>query len=498
MATKAINKRGNTMFCRNCGNKLDNDAVFCTNCGKKITEKISKEEIKFCVNCGSKLDEDSAFCSNCGKKIEFNEDDSANTTTKSSEPEVAKVIPEDSYSTADNLSIVSTEELSPVQIHSNEATQRKAVIETEKKENTSEVISEETSSKTEVSEPKDSANDKELKSEIIENTSAEETDTKSNLETSTNDVTLLTLKKTNNQEINVLDTMKNSRNVKKDNTKSKKGKVLVSLLVLVCFSLVGFFYLKDLREKERIEELRLQENQEIPMVAVVGGTFKTGDGYHSDMPKKTENVSWFLIGKTEVTQKQWEILFENHSFFRGTDYPVDSVSWYEAIAYCNCLSEYYERTPCYSLNGDTNVSNWKDSDWDSIECNFYADGYRLPTEAEWEYAARGGNHNSSFRCSGSDKVDEVCWYFDNSKKTTHPVASKKPNALGIYDMSGNVDEWVWDYNKFNNYFLRRVRGGSYSSYLIWSSDFYVDCRNGEGVEPSVEYNGRGFRLVRSR
>ncbi|HOD54955.1 MAG TPA: formylglycine-generating enzyme family protein [Candidatus Cloacimonadota bacterium] len=202
------------------------------------------------------------------------------------------------------------------------------------------------------------------------------------------------------------------------------------------------------------------------MVLIEGGTFRMGSdsGLETEKPEHQVTVSSFYLNKYTVTQKEWyEIMLSNPSEVEGDYFPVENISWYDAIEYCNRKSIKDCLTPCYTING-------KD-----VICNFDSNGYRLPTEAEWEFAMRGGNKTENYHHSGSDDIHEVAWFIENSEFSSHPIGTKKPNELGLYDMSGNVYEWCWD--RFDFYTSeekvnpkgpetgenRVFRGGSWSS-----------------------------------
>ena len=202
---------------------------------------------------------------------------------------------------------------------------------------------------------------------------------------------------------------------------------------------------------------------------------------------------------TEVTQGLYKsIMGENPSRFKNTDsYPVESVSWYDAIYFCNKLSEKFGLEPVYSVNGSTDVTKWGYTpqywnNWNKIFGeiiqNTRANGYRLPTGEEWDYATWGGQH---FQYSGSSNLSKVGWYDENSEDMTHPVAQKAPNGYGLYDMSGNVWEWCWDiYKDYSD--GRCLRGGSWSD----DSDYCrVDARGRDSAYNRSNYGG--FRLART-
>jgi sulfatase modifying factor 1 len=179
------------------------------------------------------------------------------------------------------------------------------------------------------------------------------------------------------------------------------------------------------------------------MITVEPGTFQMGseEGYRFEKPVHTVTISRpFKIGLTAVTYEEFDKYTEDIQKApvnlgvtdRGT-YPVSGVDWFDAVSYCSWLSEKDGLAPCYSGGGKV------------TKCDFLANGYRLPTEAEWEYAARGGNRSNGYLFSGSNDPDDIGWHSGNSGGSAHPVGQKAPNELGIYDMSGNRWEWCWDW-----------------------------------------------------
>lgn len=180
------------------------------------------------------------------------------------------------------------------------------------------------------------------------------------------------------------------------------------------------------------------------MVMVDAGSFEMGstDGLPDELPVHTVNITRpFYIGIYEVTFEEYDTFCEDTIGYNKPDdrgegrgkRPVVGVDWHDAVAYCNWLGEKEELTPCYSGKGKM------------TKCDFSASGYRLPTEAEWEYAARGGQKSQGYTYAGSDSPDKVAWYDDNSDGQIHPVGQKQPNELELYDMSGNIFEWCWDW-----------------------------------------------------
>ncbi len=204
-------------------------------------------------------------------------------------------------------------------------------------------------------------------------------------------------------------------------------------------------------------------------------------------------IKGIYVGKYEVSQKEWlEVMANRPSRFSGEDKPVESIRWDQAIEFCNKKSINDGFTPCYTITAD------------SVECNFEADGYRLPYEAEWEYCASGGILSKEYTYSGSKDVDEVAWYDETSNHETELRGQLTPNELGIYDMSGNVKEWCWDNymgDKYKPYYGERVsavnakkviKGGSWFETYKKSR---IDARSGEHGD--VRDFRIGFRLFRT-
>ena len=205
----------------------------------------------------------------------------------------------------------------------------------------------------------------------------------------------------------------------------------------------------------------------------------------------------YSVGETEVTQMLYgEVMKENPSNIGGVNLPVENVSWYDAIYFCNKLSMKKGLSPVYAVDGETDVAKWnytphkEEKLHGEITQNVSASGFRLPTVEEWQYAARGGQ---DYTYSGSNNLDEVGWYDDNSGKRTHPVAQKKANGYGLYDMNGNVLEWCWDSDDNSSaYFGLSCRyncGGSWDFHGING----INCK-----VSSLAYNQSsnvGFRIV---
>jgi len=245
-------------------------------------------------------------------------------------------------------------------------------------------------------------------------------------------------------------------------------------------------------------------------VQIESGTFTMGDLLLDDAtPTHLVHLSSYYLAKDELTLNEWKTIM-NWTPEGNLNIPVTSISRYDILVYCNRRSIQEGLTPCYSKNGHTNPGYWGptpttiNEQWNAITCDWTANGYRLPTEAEWEYAARGGSLAQNNPYSGSFNPDEVAWYNDNSDSEVHEIRQKSPNELGFYDMSGNVEEWTWDF--YGQYSANEqtnptglesglnnsVRGGSFCDF---PENLTVSHRN--HYFPGYRAFFLGFRLART-
>ncbi len=239
----------------------------------------------------------------------------------------------------------------------------------------------------------------------------------------------------------------------------------------------------------------------LEMVELPGGSFLMGSPEgdamtrNNEMPLHRTSVSGFRIARTPVTAGLYRAAMENGSLQGDDDRPASNVSWYEAVKFCNRLSQRHGYRRCYRTGWW-----WRRLRW---SCDWRADGYRLPTEAEWEYACRAGSEGRWSFGDDLATIGDYAWYEGNSMNDIQPVGRKRPNPWGLYDMHGNVWEWCWDWygpygteNKVDpsgppERDSRIVRGGS-----SWVSLGALRSAARAFAPPSFRFKARGFRCVR--
>jgi len=234
------------------------------------------------------------------------------------------------------------------------------------------------------------------------------------------------------------------------------------------------------------------------MVLISAGRFVMGDQTQIDAAPHEVAISAFYMDKNLVTQEQYEkVVGENPSRWKGATNPVEQMRWSDAARYCNARSKSEGLEPCYDLQ------TW--------ECNFQANGYRLPTEAEWEYACRAGSTTAYFFGNEPSKLKDYAWFEKNSGGKPQPAGQKPPNAWGLYDMHGNVWEWCNDFYQVDYYQqspkenptgpkagdTKVVRGGAWKFSDETCRSAYRYNENPGYADVCFGYDIYGFRCVRN-
>jgi formylglycine-generating enzyme required for sulfatase activity/TolB-like protein len=237
--------------------------------------------------------------------------------------------------------------------------------------------------------------------------------------------------------------------------------------------------------------------QQLNMTSIPGGTFMMGGPNKNEQPRHRETVAPFYMGKYEVTVGEYRAFLTGtgqkiNNLYESGDNPVDNVSWLDAVRYCNWLSEKTGRKPAYTIPGNDQNDRYSRGSPDNVVWDPDADGYRLPTEAEWEYACRAGT-TTAYSFGDSISPSQARYNEDRRSGMRYPVpvGSFAPNPWGLYDMHGNVSEWCWDYAAEFGGHARAIRGGHYLSYAgNLRSAFRRWSSPGNAA-------GNGFRVVHS-
>jgi len=250
------------------------------------------------------------------------------------------------------------------------------------------------------------------------------------------------------------------------------------LLIVVVIFLINI--LTSCTKTQQVIQKYQQKDLQLDLQLVKAGSFMMGSRQVGGVHKVILDY-YYWIGRTEVTQKQYEVVMNiNQNRFKHNDYPVENITWFDASSFCRRLTR-------------------QEQDAGRLPRGYV---YRLPTEAEWEFAARGGNRTLNLKYAGSNKLDSVGWYGNNSKLSSHQVAGKRSNELGLFDMSGNVAEWCLDW--YYKYSAKSVT----NPLVIKSGKYRVVRGGGWGNNPHVctttyrnKYAGEnwgndlGFRVV---
>src|SRR6266576_1564765 len=251
------------------------------------------------------------------------------------------------------------------------------------------------------------------------------------------------------------------------------------------------------RPKESAAPGQTKKNSEADMVHIAGGRFQMGDKDQIDATPHEVLVSSFYVDKNLVTQEQYQnVMGSNPSRWKGDRNPVEQVRWSDAVGFCNKRSELDGLQPCYDLK------TWK--------CNFDANGYRLPTEAEWEYACRAGTTTAYFFGETPAKLGDYAWFSKNAGGHPRPAGQKQPNPWGLYDICGNVWEWCNDFYKVDYYQetprdnprgpnegqTKVVRGGAWRFSAENCRSGYRYNENPGYADVCFGYDIYGFRCVR--
>jgi len=253
-------------------------------------------------------------------------------------------------------------------------------------------------------------------------------------------------------------------------------------------------YLIRDKDTSNVFKIRINIIPKIDTVEIVGGSFIMGsrDGLPDEQPEHEVVITGKLIvSKYEITQRLfYQVMGYNPSLIKDNRLPVDSIQWSVALDFCNKLSELYGLKPVYQFTGNNAI-------WDTS-----ANGWRLPTEAEWEYLCKAGS-NSDY--SGSNVVDHLGWYNMNSGLMPHPIGTKQPNAFGLYDMHGNVWEWCWDWyasDYYQNSPKINPKGPNEGSRRVARGGSYIDgnsfARSSNRFYKSEFLKQTGFRIVRNK